>query len=267
MRFETEVSTLVREFCTSAVGSLCDSKPMAPREHLTWLEDNVRWYSQLELAALDREVPSCPGWDVEYIVNHLSFGLALAYPIAMSAPPDTAPDRVFADVDFPTVYPRGRQALDTFVSNMSACLASFRGTDPDTPCWTYAGPGTASFWFRRAAIETTLHRMDVAEALGGSIAHLADDQAADAISESLEFALPLAAALTKTPSGELVVEASCLKAPQAIGAGRRRAHLRGEPHDVLNALWGRRLDQVELTGNRKVSAKWLGLIEDAFGGR
>ena len=109
--------------------------------------------------------------------------------------------------------------------------------------------------------------MDVAEALGRSIGHLADDRAAEAIRESLDFALPLAATLTDTPSGELIVESSCLDAPLSIGAGAAQAVLSGEPHDVLNALWGRHLDQVAIDGDVAVSANWLGRIEAAFGGR
>lgn len=240
---------------------------MAPCEHLNWFEDNVRWYSDISVDDLTRDVPNCAGWDIEHVLNHLSFGLGVAYPVAITKAPNTDPDRVFEGVEFPMVYPRGKAALDTFVAAMTACSEQFFNVAPETPCWTYAGPGTAAFWFRRAAIETTLHRMDVAEALGDQIGHLPSDRAADAIVESLEFALPLAATMTSEPVGELVVDSPCLEAPLSIGAGTSRAALSGEPHDVLNALWGRRLDRVDVAGDQHVSAEWLGLIKEAFAGR
>lgn len=241
---------------------------MAPSEHLSWLEDNVRWYERLDDRDLTSDVPSCPGWDIEHVVNHLSFGVGLAYPAAVTAPSGTDPSDVFADVEYPKVFPHGTDARLAFSRNMARCLDHFREVDPDAPCWTYGGPGVAAFWFRRAAIETTLHRMDVAEALGHDIAHLTNDRAADAIAESITFALPLAATRIGAPSGELVVDSSCLNTPASIGAGGRadRAILSGEPHHVLNALWGRHLDRVDIDGDRAISDQWLGLVEAAFGG-
>lgn len=239
---------------------------MAPTEHLAWLEDNVQWFSVLNVQDLARDVPACHGWNVEYVVNHLTFGLAVAYPVAMAASPTTPAELVFVGVQRPTSYPGGQQALDLFASKMSECLERFRGTDPSAPCWTYAGAGTAAFWFRRAAIETTLHRMDVAEALN-SETDITDDRVADAILEALTFALPLAGTITSPPVGQLVVETSCLDHPVSVGSGNPIATLKGEPHHVLNALWGRHREHVDVTGDQDIADTWLSLVETAFAGR
>jgi len=240
---------------------------MAPSEHLLWLADNVDWFSELDVDVLERDIPKCPGWSLEVLVNHLSFGVAVAYPVAIGAEASTPAELVFADIDVPEVRPTGTDALDTFNGNFTECLRVFHETDPDTPCWTYEGPGIAAFWFRRAAIETTLHRMDAADALNQPIEHLSDERAADAISEALEFALPLAAAKVGSPDGALSVESSCFDAAISVGTGTGHAQLSGEPHGVLDALWGRRSDRVEVSGDRQLSNHWLGLVEAAFAGR
>jgi len=240
---------------------------VSPSEHLAWFEDNIEWFGGLRVHDLSRSVPTCPGWDVEDVVNHLTFGLAVAYPAAVATAPTTESERVFVDVGRPAVYPEGRAALDAFATHMPECLQVFRTLDPQAACWTYAGPGTAAFWFRRAAIETTLHRMDVAEALDAGATPLANDRAADAIMESLTFALPLAGSMVGTPDGQLVVDCSCFDDPVSIGTGSAEATLTGAPSDVLNALWGRDRDRVTIAGDRDVSRAWLGLIEQAFFGR
>ncbi len=244
---------------------------MAPSEHITWFEDNVEWFENIDLDRYDTSVPACPGWDVEYVVNHLSFGLGLAYPAAMAKDPETEADVVFAEVDWPSAHPTGADSLAAFTTNMRACAAQFRAADPATPCWTYAGPGRASFWFRRAAVETTLHRMDVAEALSVDQRHLDDRCARDAIEETLEFALPLASDMTKRPSGRIKVVSPCLNQSLVVGNGDRTADVAGESHAVLAALWGRNAARnngdVTVSGDLDVADEWLRLVTEAFSGR
>jgi len=240
---------------------------MSPREHLEWFEDNIGWFCALSPSDLARQVPSCPGWTVEHVVNHLAFGLGAAYPVAITKPADTPSDRVFAGVERPEKLPSGGAALTAFARTMADCLGGFRAADPSETCWTYAGAGTAAFWFRRAAIETSLHRMDVAEALGLPIEHLADNQAADAIHETLDVVLPLAATMTAAPLGQLVVHSPCLVGELHLGEGEPQVALGGAAHDVLNALWGRHRERVDVSGRRKNVSSWLALIETAFAGR
>lgn len=92
--------------------------------------------------------------------------------------------------------------------------------------------------------------MDAADALNQTVRHLSEERAADAIVEAVEFALPLAAAKVGPPDGELIVESSCFDSPCGIGSGDQQAHISGEPHDVLDALWGRGSENVQLSGDR-----------------
>lgn len=239
---------------------------MAPQDHLVWFEDNIAWFTALPATSLSDPVPACPGWSVADVVNHLSFGLGLAYPVAALAPPDTAADRVFAHIDWPTERPTGADVMATFVELLGACLRGFHRIDPATPCWTYAGPGQAAFWFRRAAIETALHRLDIEEALGRPYL-LGDERAEDAILDAVTFALPYAAGLTAPPPGRLVVSSSCLAHEVSAGSNGPIGYVHGDPTDVVNALWGRNPERVSLTGDRDVASGWLGLVEQAFAGR
>ena len=236
---------------------------MGPLEHLEWLAENVAWFSSLDASLLDQAVPRCPGWDLEHLINHLSFGVGVAYPAAIA----TSPTDELSVTPLTSALPTGSEALEKFEENFSACLQMMRETDPTQPCFTYAGAGTAAFWFRRAAAETTLHRMDAADALGQSMVHLREAWSADAIREAVEFALPLAAAKVGTPEGELVIESPCLENPISVGHGAPAAVLTGEPHDVLDTLWGRSNTRVKITGDRALAAQWLGLIKTAFAGR
>ncbi len=127
--------------------------------------------------------------------------------------------------------------------------------------------GTARFWYRRAAIETALHRLDVAEALQDPLSALSDDRTVDAIAETLEFALPLAAEMVGVPDGRLIVCSPELDVRVEVGAGLRHATVVGHGQDVLNALWGRHRERVSVIGDRAVAEEWLSRIEVAFAGR
>lgn len=238
---------------------------MSPTEHLLWLEDNTRWFSALPVEALTAPVPACPGWDVEYVLNHLATGLGLAYPYGMRTPPGQAD--MFGDVPWPATPAVGQACLDNFSAIMADCLAAFRSADPDMACQTYMGPGRAAFWFRRAAIETTLHRMDVAHALDQEAAHLTSRQASDAIAESVDLVLPFAAAQVGDPNGSLHVTADGVGDSWTLGAEPPLAQLSGPPGSVLAALWGRVDSHVEISGSRVAAQNWTSLVEAAFAGR
>lgn len=240
---------------------------MIPSQHVQWLIENTTWFENLPASQLETKVPSCPGWVVEDVINHLSFGVGLAYPLAVASSPNIRPDRVFANIDKPDVNPTGRAAVTTFATNMRSCIENFSATDPKTPCWTYAGAGNASFWFRRAAIETALHRIDVEEALPGNHPPLSDDRTADAISEAIEFALPLAVKTAGQPAGCLAVSSPELGIELELGKGPKHVLVEGAGQDVLLSLWGRNRHRVTVSGDQKVAADWLSLVERAFAGR
>ena len=195
---------------------------MTPQDHVKWLADNTTWFENLTVSQLKEDVPCCPGWVVQDVINHLSFGVGLAYPLAVSSSPSTPGTEVFAEAKRPAETPTGDTALVMFVTNMRRCIELFSEVDPETPCWTYAGPGTASFWLRRAAVETAVHRVDVEEALLDNPPSLPNNRAADGISEAVDFALPLAMTLVGQPAGHLVVSSPDLDIKPELGEDRSK---------------------------------------------
>ncbi len=240
---------------------------MAPQQHLQWFEHNIGWFESLEIADLQESVPNCPGWTVEDVLNHLSYGLGRGYQVALTQPAGVADEQVFDGVERPTTYPIGEAAMAAFTTNMRSCLETFRKTDPERVAWTYEGQGRARFWFRRAAIETALHRLDVQDALPRPRDQIPPERLADGIAETVEFALPLAARIAGEPQGGLTVAVADLNLRLGVGNQSPLATISGSGEDVLVALWGRRCDRVQVVGDGNLAADWLSLVEQAFSGR
>lgn len=245
----------------------CETSGMTSAEHLDWLQDNSTWFSDLSSDLLGIDVPACPGWNVERVVTHLAFGLGLGYPYALRADPDCPDEKAFADVPWPTKVPVGAGALDAFRVEVGRCIDTFRTTDPTAPCYTFQGPGVAAFWFRRAAIETTLHRMDVVEALGQVDRPMPPERTLDAIAEAVEFALPLAARRTQSELPAVLLKPIDAHDELLLGAGEPVATISGLGTNVLSALWGRSDEHLEVDGNLDVAVAWMTVVEKAFAGR
>ena len=120
---------------------------MTPGEHLEWFEDNIDFFASVAADELSLLIPSCPPWTMLDLLNHLSFGLGACYPVAASTAPEAHTESIFADLDRDAWVVEGDDAVDAFTTHMRICLEALSTIDPNQPCWTYAGPGTASFWF------------------------------------------------------------------------------------------------------------------------
>jgi uncharacterized protein (TIGR03083 family) len=244
------------------------SAELSPADHIDWFDDNVHWFENLPLTSLGVDVPNCPGWTVERVITHLAFGLGLAYPHAVRAPETADDDTVWNQVSWPASEPSGMAAIRAFAEHMDACVELFRATDPDRRCWTYDDSNRARFWFRRAAIETALHRLDVAEALGLRATIGNQKRLVDALDDAVRFALPLAIELTgEEPGGAVTIRPDGLDVSMTAGDGPAVAIISGDPTDLLAALWGRHIDQVTIDGEAAVARRWLGLVSAAFAGR
>jgi len=201
------------------------------------------------------------------VVTHLAFGLGLGYPYALRADPNCPDDQAFADVPWPIEIPTGVDALGAFQVEMGRCIDTFYATSPSEPCYTYQGPGVAAFWFRRAAIETTLHRMDVAEALGWLDLPLSAERTGDALAEAVEFALPLAARWTQSELPAMLLNSGDAHDELLLGTGEPVASITGDGIGLLSALWGRSDEHISIDGNAEVARAWLTVVEKAFAGR
>ena len=142
--------------------------------------------------ALDRPVPTCPGWTVERLVGHLGrVHRWTAGWVATGAGPEM--ERPPAG---PDVVPWTRAGTDELV-------AALAGEGGDGTVATWAGPQPASFWPRRMAIETAIHRWDAENAVGAA-GPIAVDLAVDGVDVLLSVILPFRGTGDLGPAGATI---------------------------------------------------------------
>lgn len=128
----------------------------------------------------DRSVPTYPNWSVADLVIHTGrihrWVTAIVVNQATQRIPQPEFERLPADV------------IGWFRDGAAAVAAALAATSASTIVWTFAGDGTVSFWRRRMALETTVHRWDTQRAFGVADP-IADDVAAAGVTEALEIYL------------------------------------------------------------------------------
>ncbi|HJT02338.1 MAG TPA: maleylpyruvate isomerase N-terminal domain-containing protein [Pseudonocardiaceae bacterium] len=122
-------------------------------------------------------VPTCPGWTVHRLVEHLGQVFDMVIRVIRTADPQSPPIRV---------QPPAGDVFAIFDSRLATLLDLLATTDPATPVWNFTptAPKTAAFWSRRMAHEVTVHRID-AHAAAGTDSAVDPDFAADGIDEVL----------------------------------------------------------------------------------
>jgi uncharacterized protein (TIGR03083 family) len=230
---------------------------MGPAEHLEWARASVLWLLQVPVGRMGEEVGNCPGWTIGTLFDHLARGLGRGYAAMVQVDPSRDAAAVMGAALAEATS--GAVAYALFHEAMPAFLALLAEVPPDRPCATYAGPGTAAFWRRKAAVELAVHATDVADALSLPFA-IAPRRALDGIDETVTFALPLALTLLGVSMPPVLLRASGTWL--RLGTGEPVATITGDAPDVLLGLYGRR--QPVLSGDRDAAAAWLGLIGAAF---
>ena len=136
----------------------------------------------LALTRSETRVPSCPDWDADDLLWHLTevqwfWGEVIAGRPA--GPPEQHPER-----------PGSREALLTLFDEVSARLGSLLATtSSDEQAWSWADEQTVGFTQRRQAHEAMIHRLDAelcATGTGGEVTALPADLAADGVAELVE---------------------------------------------------------------------------------
>ncbi len=125
----------------------------------------------------DTPVPTCPGWTVQRLVQHLGRVFEMVTRVLQAADPQSPPSRV---------EPAPGDVFAIFDHQLATMREILAATDPATPVWhfTPTAPKTAAFWSRRMAHEVTVHRIDV-QAAAGTNSVVDPDFAADGIDEVL----------------------------------------------------------------------------------
>jgi uncharacterized protein (TIGR03083 family) len=225
-------------------------------EYLDHLRRDGQRIAAIADRAPDATVPTCPGWTVRDLAEHLRrvlHWLTTAGREDRSAAPDALPERP-ADL---------RAALDETIATLSTL-------EPDAPRWVWSSPqkATAAWYFRRVAQETLVHRLD-AELAVGEVTDVDPAFAVDGVEERCDVFIPAVAGQPIGGSGQTVhlhatdaegewnLTLHADRVEVARGHGKGDAALRGAARDLLLQVWGRDpIGEVEVFGDESVVARF-----------
>ena len=131
---------------------------------------------------LDRPVPACPPWDVRDVVVHL----ASVYDNKVMA---MRLGRRPEEGEWVMDAPFGKNTVEWFEDEHAKLLAELAAHEPSDHAWTWwPQDQTVGFWYRRMALETVVHRVDVEDQFGARSA-IDPELAIDGIDEVLTIML------------------------------------------------------------------------------
>jgi uncharacterized protein (TIGR03083 family) len=247
--------------------------PIAVERHYAEIEASTEILAGLVHGAdLSRQVPTCPDWTLRQLATHVGRAHRWAAEIASTRSAEFIPFRQVPDgriPDDPALHaPWLRAGAARFIEAVQEA-----GSDP---VWAFTGLRPASFWTRRMANETAVHRAD-AQIAAGRRPEFEPDLAADAIDEWLGFmsglgtpderveALPDGAVLhvhatDEGVDGEWLVRREGQAVTVEPGHGKGDVALRGPAARLLLVLV-RRVQpddpEVEVLGDRALLTGWL----------
>jgi uncharacterized protein (TIGR03083 family) len=217
-------------------------------------------------AGTDADVPTCPGWTVKELLDHCVTGDEWARTIVEQGRAGSTERVLPADAD-PSL--RGDALVQAFRDAAGELMATLSSVAADTPVWTFSSTNrTASFWQRRRAQETSIHRYD-AETAAGTPTPIDADLAVDGIDEFLTVFLPRLAD-NFVEVGDGTVHLHCTDVEGEWLVARRDGALsvtaehakgdvaaRGSASDLLLFLWGRvPADTLEVFGDAELLARF-----------
>jgi len=216
-----------------------------------------------------RPVPDCPAWDAAGLVRHTGTVLEWIATIVVTGEPAS-----FRSLPLP---PAGDADLPAWLlDNLDRTVGVLGAADPQQTVWTFSSLGDhrASWWRRRLAVETAIHRWDAQHAVavegGPPPTPLDADAAAAGIAEFVTEFLPgLLKSCTERPSGKVHLLLTDM-APERwldldeLGSddpvhARADATVRGTASDVLLWLTNRRADSVDVHGDPDLLDAWTRL--------
>jgi uncharacterized protein (TIGR03083 family) len=225
------------------------------------IEQNHQLGTLLRAADWSTPVPTCPGWTVLQVLRHVGRGDRWAAQIVRKGDGDVDPRQV----------PDGRPpddatgAAEWLSAGPRTLLNAVVSVGASTPVWTFVGPRPAAWWIRRRLHEATVHRADVALAIGQRY-ELEQWLAADAISEWLSLIEFLQSSDAASTGGEAITlqptDGDADSRNWTIGAPGSvpDVALKGRSVDLLVALSGRRSPAdagLAVTGDEALWTSWL----------
>ncbi|MGW4804136.1 maleylpyruvate isomerase family mycothiol-dependent enzyme [Kitasatospora sp. NPDC004272] len=196
---------------------------------------------------LGAEVPTCPGWTLHELAQHLGRGQLFWAAIVAAGPAETPPPRPVE------VAPAEREALVAwFAAATEQLLGALRTAGPGAPCWAWwelaQSPRDTTAAARRRLDETAVHTYD-AQLAAGLPAAVPAEVALDSVEEFLltccSTTVPwphapatLAFRATEGPSWHLTLSPAGVRATRTAPAAPD-ATLRGSAAELLAVLHGR----------------------------
>jgi uncharacterized protein (TIGR03083 family) len=239
---------------------------MESSEYLAAVRRDTDAFLAAAAAGLDAPVPSCPDWDVRALLVHLGGVHRWVTKIVREEAQARLPrDSTPAPDDDPIAW---------LAAGADALLDVLKSTAPDVAVWNWAGaPEVASFWSRRMAHETAVHRWDAENAQGKAEPLGPPTLAADGLAEMVDTVLPRLAGArelsvrgslhlhcTDTP-GEWLVNVTDGVVQASPEHGKGDVALRGPASDLWLAVTNRApLDGIDVFGDQKLARDWM----DAF---
>jgi uncharacterized protein (TIGR03083 family) len=219
-------------------------------------------------AGPDVPVPSCPGWTMADLVEHVE---AVLHWVRAHTPRGVT--------ERPAPYekparPAWPEALDTLHREITGTIETLDAVDPELPAWNWAPQAKkAVFWPRRMAHEVSVHRWDAQLAIGRA-EPIETKLAADGVNEVLDSWLPAGRRTGPTDLHGVVhliaTDASYEWFVRLRGEGvalldtgtildtddhHPRAGATGTASDLLLTLWGRHpAGTLEITGDPRLLA-------------
>jgi uncharacterized protein (TIGR03083 family) len=156
---------------------------LSPDRYFAEIEASTAGLAEI-LAAHDQSlpIPTCPEWTLRQLVTHVGRAHRWAAEITRTRSDSFIPFRAVPDGKLPADSAEQQVWLRAGAARI---VDAVREADGEI-VWSFAGPAPASFWIRRMAHETLVHRADAQLAAGAEPEGAIDSEvAADAIDEWL----------------------------------------------------------------------------------
>ena len=211
---------------------------------------------------LDARVPSCPDWDVADLVRHQGRVHQWVN--------ETVKTRASERIDHARLPPApDDDVIGWFERGAATLIATLDQVDPDEPVWNWSsGPQVASFWPRRMAHETSVHRWD-GESAHAIASPIAAELAVDGIDEMFDVFLgsgrfdddaTLGGSLhlhATDRAGEWLVRINAGRVEVTREHAKGDAAVRGTASDLLLFLWNRvPSSSLEVFGDEALVQRW-----------
>ena len=224
----------------------------------------------------DREapIPWCGAWTVQDCARHAG-GLHHVIAGVIEGRP-TANFGLFKTLGSPNADDPGLARW--LAEGTEKLVGQLRNATPDEPCWSFwQAHSTVSFWYRRTAHETFVHRWDMERAAGVEIVPADPALAADGIEEFRDVVAGMLRGGNASAGAGETMHVHCtdtagewllaFPAPGERTLTREHAKgdvaFRGPAEGLLLFLWGRHSAEdagVETVGDAAVAARWRELV-------